>query len=175
MKKCYLLMVLLALLSCQESQKEINGFGGFDIGSDLSSHEKFADFRNTMPDEYFCNTIKLSEVIGPVSNLSITTENGKIIEVKFSTNENTNIGNIHKQLETLKKAEKEVNFKNEFKFKSYTTTNKEILFMTIENKNELMKNGKPKQEIIYSNKKAINEDQKLLKLTSNKVSTVSSH
>ena len=47
--------------------------------------------------------------------------------------------------------------------------------MTIENKNELMKNGNPKQEIIYSNKKAINEDQKLLKLTSNKVSTVSSH
>lgn len=168
-------MALLALLSCQESQKEINGFGGFDIGSDLSSHEKFAALRNTMPDEYFCNTIKLSEAIGMVSNLSITTENGKIIEVKFSTNENTNINNIQKQLETLKKAEKEVNFKNEFKFKSYTTINKEILFMTIKNKNELLKNGKPKQEIIYSNKKAIDEDQKLLKLTSNKVSTVKSH
>ena len=70
-------MVLLALISCQESQKEINGFGGFDIGSDLSSHEKFAALRNTMPDEYYCNSIKLSEAIGEVSNLSITTENGK--------------------------------------------------------------------------------------------------
>ena len=168
-------MVLLALLSCRKSQKEINGCGGFDIGSDLSSHKKFADFRNTMPDEYYCNSMKLSDEIGPVSNLSITTENGKIIEVKFSINENTNIDNIQKQLETLKKAEKEVNFKNEFNFKSYTTIDKEILFMTIENKNELLKNGKPKQEIIYSNKKAINEDQKLLKLTSNKLSTVKNH
>lgn len=146
-------MVLLALISCQESQKEISGFGGFDIGSDLSSHEKFAALRNTMPDEYYCNSIKLSEAIGEVSNLSITTENGKIIEVKFSSNENTNIDNIQKQLETLKKAGEEVNFNNELNFKSYTTIDKKILFMAMENKNELLKNGKPKQEFIYSNKK----------------------
>ena len=148
-------MVLLAFISCQESQKEINGFGGFDIGSDLSSHEKFAALRNTMPDEYYCNSIKLSEAIGEVSNLSITTENGKIIEVKFSSNENTNIDNIQKQLETLKKAGKEVNFNNELNFKSYTTIDKKTLFMAIENKNELLKNGKPKQEFIYSNKKNV--------------------
>ncbi|WP_324690408.1 hypothetical protein [Flavobacterium cheonhonense] len=157
MKKCYLLMVLLALISCQESQKEINGFGGFDIGSDLSSHEKFAALRNTMPDEYYCNSIKLSEAIGEVSNLSITTENGKIIEVKFSSSENTNIDNIQKQLKTLKKAGKEVNFNNELNFKSYTTIDKKILFMAMENKNELLKNGKPKQEFIYSNKKTVDD------------------
>ncbi|MBA4155670.1 MAG: hypothetical protein C0512_15145 [Flavobacterium sp.] len=150
-------MVLLALISCQESQKEINGFGGFDIGSDLSSHEKFAALRNTMPDEYYCNSIKLSEAIGEVSNLSITTENGKIIEVKFSSNENTNIDNIQKQLEKLKKAGKEVNFNNELNFKSYTTIDKKILFMAMENKNELLKNGKPKQEFIYSNKKTVDD------------------
>lgn len=148
-------MALLALLSCQESKKEITGFGGFDIGSDLSSHKKFADFRNTMPDEYFCNSIELSKAIGMVSNINITTENGKIIEVRFSSNENTNIDNIQKQLETLKKAGKEVNLNNELNFKSYTTIDKKILFMAMENKNELLKNGKPKQEFIYSNKKLL--------------------
>jgi hypothetical protein len=61
MKKIYLLIVALTLFSCQKTEKEITGFGGFDIGSDLSSHEKFADFRNTMPDEYFCNAIQLSD------------------------------------------------------------------------------------------------------------------
>ena len=163
MKKVYLLIVMLTLIACQKSEKEITGFGSFDINSDLLSHEKFAEFRNTMPDEYFCNSMKLSDDIGMVSNINITTENGKIIEVKFSTNENTNIENIQKQLETLKKAEKDVNYKNEFAFKSYTTNEKEILFIDLENKNELMKNGKAKHEFIYSNRKAVEDGQKLMK------------
>ena len=62
-----------------------------------------------------------------------------------------------KQLETLKKAGKEVNFNNELNFKSYTTIDKKILFMAMENKNELLKNGKPKQEFIYSNKKTVDD------------------
>src|SRR5574343_57912 len=98
MKKIYLLIVVLSFFSCQESKKEITGFGGFNIGSDLSTHEKFADFRNTMPDEYFCNSMQLSEAIGMVSNINITTEYGKITEVKFSTNEKTNIDEIQNQL-----------------------------------------------------------------------------
>ncbi len=163
MKKIYLLIVMLTFISCQESNKEIKGFGGFDIGSDLSSHQKFADFRNTMPDEYFCNLIKLSNDIGMVSNMNITTENGKIIEVKFSTNEKTNIESIQKELKTLNKVEKEVNYKNEFTFRSYTTIGKEFFFMDIENKNELMKNGKAKHEFIYSNKNAVEDGQKLIK------------
>ena len=155
-------MALLALLSCQESKKEINGFGGFDIGSDLSSHKKFADFRNTMPDEYFCNSIELSKAIGMVSNINITTENGKIIEVRFVTNENTNIDKIRKQLETLNSTEEAVNFRDEFLFKSYTSNKNEIVFIDIENKNELMKNGKAKHEFNYSNKKAIENNNKLI-------------
>jgi hypothetical protein len=163
MKKIYLLIVVLTFFSCQESKKEITGFGGFDIGSDLSSHEKFANFRNTMPDEYFCNSIQLSEAIGMVSNISITTENGKIIEVRFITNEQTNIDKIQKQLETLNGANEAVNFRDEFFFKSYTTMENKVIFIDIENKNELMKNGKARHEFSYSNKKAIENNNKLIK------------
>ena len=60
-------------------------------------------------------------------------------------------------LKTLKKAGKEVNFNNELNFNSYTTIDKKILFMAMENKNELLKNGKPKQEFIYSNKKTVDD------------------
>jgi len=164
-------MALLALLSCQESKKEITGFGGFDIGSDLSSHKKFADFRNTMPDEYFCNSIELSKAIGMVSNINITTENGKIIEVRFVTNEHTNIDKIRKQLETLNSTEEAVNFRDEFLFKSYTSNKNEIVFIDIENKNELMKNGKAKHEFNYSNKKAIENNNKLINTILNNITT----
>ena len=164
MKKCYLLMALLALLSCQESQKEINGFGGFDIGSDLSSHKKFADFRNTMPDEYYCNSMKLSDEIGPVFNLSITTENGKIIEVKFSTNEKTNIDEIQNQLNTKAKYWKDLKFQDDTGiFKAYTTSNDDIIFVDFESKNELSKNGKAKHEFSYSNRNEIENNNKLVK------------
>jgi hypothetical protein len=171
MKKIYLLIVVLTLFSCQESEKEIIGFGGFDIGSDLSSHEKFADFRNTMPDEYFCNSMKLSDEIGLISNINITTEYGKIIEVKFATNEHTNIEKIQKQLKTLNSTEKAVNFRDEFFFKSYTTMENKVIFIDIENKNELMKNGKAKHEFSYSNKKAIENNNKLINSMLNNITT----
>lgn len=171
MKKIYLLIVAFTLFSCQKTEKEITGFGGFDIGSDLSSHEKFADFRNTMPDEYFCNALQLSDEIGTVSNISITTENGKIIEVRFVTNEQTNIDKIQKQLETLNGANEAVNFRDEFFFKSYTTNKNEIVFIDIENKNELMKNGKAKHEFNYSNKKAIENNNKLINSMLNNITT----
>ena len=171
MKKIYLFILFLTLFSCQKSEKEISGFGGFNIGSDLSSHQKFADFRNTMPDEYYCNSIQLSDAIGMVSNVSITTENGKIIEVRFVTNEQTNIDKIQKQLETLNSTKEAVNFKDEFFFKSYTTNKDEIVFIDIENKNELMKNGKAKHEFNYSNKKAIENNNKLINSILNNITT----
>lgn len=164
MKKIYLLIVVLTFFSCQESKKEITGFGGFNIGSDLSTHEKFADFRNTMPDEYFCNSMQLSEAIGMVSNINITTEYGKITEVKFSTNEKTNIDEIQNQLNTKAKYWKDLKFQDDTGiFKAYTTSNDDIIFVDFESKNELNKNGKAKHEFSYSNRNEIENNNKLVK------------
>jgi major membrane immunogen (membrane-anchored lipoprotein) len=164
MKKLNLLIVIIILFACNKSKTELTGFGGFDIDSNFSSHEKFTDFKKTMPDEYYCNSLELSKDIGKVSDLNITTDNGKIIEVKFSSNENTNIDDIQKQFLTMEKDGKSKKFENEIAiFKTYSSQKERIFFIDVEYKNEIMKNGKPKHEFSYSNKKAIEEGDKLIK------------
>ncbi len=164
MKKISLLIVMLALFACEKTTKELAGFGGFDIDSNFSSHAKSSEFRNTMPGEYYCHSLVLSSDIGKVSDLNVTTANGKIIEVKFSSNESTNIDNIQKQFLPLNKIEKSMNVENDIAiFNTYSSKNESIFFIDIEYKNETMKNGKSKHEFIYSNKKAIEDGDKLIK------------
>lgn len=164
MKKLNLLIVLLTVFACDKSSKELTGFGGFEIDSNFSSHEKFADFKNTMPDEYYCNSLELSTDIGKVSDINITTENGKIIDVKFSSNENTNIDDIQKQFSTFKESGINTKVENDIAiFNTYSSKKGNTFFFDIEYKNKVMKNGKPKHEFRYSNKKAIEDGNKLIR------------
>ena len=108
---------------------EFRGFGGFDIDTDFASNHKPTEFRKIMPDEFYCTVYKLSDEIGKVSDLKDTTDKGKIIEVKFSSNENTNITEIQKQLKAL--IEKEKVFKTEIAvFKTYATEKEDIFLAT---------------------------------------------
>lgn len=164
MKHLNLLLILLTLLACDHSTKELTGFGGFDIDTNFSSLEKAAEFKNTMPDEYYCKSLELSTDIGTVSDINITTDTGKIIEVKFSSNENTNIEAIHKQFLSLNAGKKSKRFENEIAiFNTYDSSNGTIYFIDIEYKKELLKNGKPKHDFSYLNKKAIEAGDKLIR------------
>jgi hypothetical protein len=108
--------------------------------------------------------MQLSEAIGMVSNINITTEYGKITEVKFSTNEKTNIDEIQNQLNTKAKYWKDLKFQDDTGiFKAYTTSNDDIIFVDFESKNELSKNEKAKHEFSYSNKNEIENNNKLVK------------
>ena len=169
MRKINLLMVLLALIACEKSSKELLGFGGLDIDTNFSSHEKYSNFRSTMPDEYYCNSLELSNDIGEVSNINVTTDKGKIIEVKFSSNKNTNIDNILNQFLKLNEDGKSIKFENDIAiFKTYSSKKENIFFTHIEYKNEAVKNRKSKHEFIYSNKKAIEDGDKLIKSMASK-------
>lgn len=164
MKKLNLLIVTLILFSFQKPTEELHGFGGFNIDSDFASNRKAAEFKKTMPGEYYCKSIELSSDIGKVADINITTDNGKIIDVKFSSNTDTNISSIQKQLQHLSKNGKSSKFENEIAvFNSYSSNSEDIVFVDIEYKKKILKNGKHKHEFRYSNKKAIKENDKLIK------------
>lgn len=159
-----LLVVVLSLVACTQSSKELSGFGGFDIDSKLADLDQAAQFRNTMPDEYYCHALKLSDAIGEVSAMNVTTEHGKIIDVKFSSTEKTNLDAIQKALAALEKNGKVLKFDNALaSFATYSNKDETIFFVDIAYKGENLKNGKPKHEFSYSNKKAIANDEQLIR------------
>lgn len=163
MKKLFLIPIVLALFSCNSST-DFKGIGGFDIDSKFSSLKTDQPFVNTMEDNYNVSSYKLSDEIGFVSDLNITTKNDSIIEVRFLSNEQTNTAALEKLYKGMFKNNEEKKFENELIIlTSYQTADENIFFADIEQKHKKLKNGQLQHEYKYSNKEAIKQDIALIK------------
>ncbi len=156
MKKTILLLTILLTISCTNPQRDFRGIADFKIGADFNSIPNAEKFTNVMPNEYNMRTYNLSQDIGSVSDLNITTANGKISEVKFASNENTNTAALEKITQNLvafKFANGPVS-KSTIKQRQmnfYITADSTIYYSaTYKNKN--FKNGNEKIEYHYSSK-----------------------
>ena len=162
MKKLFLLPIILTLFSC-ESVTNFKGLGGFDIDTKFRSLKTNEPFTKTMEDNYNINSYKLSDEIGLVSDLNVTTKNDKIIEVRFLSNEKTNIAAIEKLCKEVLHTNKKNKIENEWgTVKGYHTFDKNIFFADIEYKNKKLTNGQFQHEYKYSNKEAIKQNHELI-------------
>ena len=111
-----------------------------------------------MDDEFNSNRFKLSNEIGYVSDLNVTTAHGKISEVKFSSNEETNTAEVAKLFENLKeeKIEKDnlIGVDENIEIKMYHTEDKNIMVSVIQHKDKRFQNGQPYCEFSYFDQEA---------------------
>ncbi len=156
MKKTLLLFAILLAISCTNQKQDFVGIADFKIGADFNSIPNAEKFTNVMPNEYNMRTYNLSQDIGSVSDLNITTSDGKISEVKFVTNENTNTAALEKITQNLvpfKFANAPVS-KSAIKQPqmNFYTTPDSTLYYAVIYKNKNLKNGSEKIEYHYSSK-----------------------
>ena len=128
MKNLLLSAVFLILISCQGEKKEFSGIGEFEIGKNFLSMASSKNFRKVMDDEYNIQKYKISDEIGYVSDLNITTTNDKISQVTFRGNDQTNIAELEEICKTLIPQNLNVTLLNEIKLRYYTSTDSSIFF-----------------------------------------------
>lgn len=158
MKKALLSIAFLLGISCSDTKSEFKGLGELSIGTEFSSLPIAQSFTKVMDDEFFLNRFELSENIGSVSNLNVTTEKGKICEVKFSGNEATNTAELEKLFADLKEEKvdhnKLIGVEEGIIIKTYQTQDESIFVSVIEYQNKPLKNGQPYSEYSYIHKDA---------------------
>ncbi|MFN3968881.1 hypothetical protein [Flavobacterium sp.] len=158
MKKALLLALGLLSISCVETKTEFKGLGDLSIGTEFSSLAIASSFTKVMDDEFFLNRFEVSEEIGAVSDLNVTTEKGKICEVKFSSNEATNTAELKEIFKALKEEKidqnKLIGVEEGIVIKTYQTEDETIFVSVIEYQNKPLKNGQPYCEYSYIHKDA---------------------
>lgn len=167
MKKVLFLVTLLVLsLSCEKKTSDFKGVGELTIGQNFDSLPVSKSFRKVMDDEFFTNRFHLSDDIGMISNLNVSTINGKINQVKFSSTETTNMAEIEKITGSMvkepmvdSKLEKLVKNEN-IDLKMYKTADEKIFFSVLEYKDQKLKNGQPLYEFCYISKEAVLNNHK---------------
>lgn len=162
MKKV-LLAIFLVSISCGQNQADFHGLGGLNIGTNFTLLPISKDFRNVMEDEYYAQRFKLSEQIGSVSDLNITTDNGKISEVKFSSNEGTSIAELDRICKGLEEVKPDSKMRNKllsesFTSKGYITADEQIFLMVMQRRDQHTKNGLPIYEYSYISKDAFTKN-----------------
>ncbi|RZJ65342.1 MAG: hypothetical protein EOO50_14280 [Flavobacterium sp.] len=102
--------------------------------------------------------------IGPVSNLNVTTnDSGKIIEVKFRTNTETNVSKLKKQFEDLVQVEvPKLKSSDPFTIKFYQSKDENIFIAETTHNSPNLKNGAPRQEYGYGNKEAVAANRRVI-------------
>jgi len=157
MKKV-LLAIFLISISCVNTKSEFHGLGELNIGTEFSSLPISKTFIKVMDDEFNINRFKLSDEIGYVSDLNVTTDKGKICEVKFSSNEETNIAELEKLFQNLKEEKVEKNkligVEENIEIKIYQTEDANIFVSVIQYKDKRFKNGQPYSKFSYIQKDA---------------------
>jgi sporulation protein YlmC with PRC-barrel domain len=156
---CFLFAAFLVLISCENKPENFRGIGEFRIGENFSSSPVFRSFTKIMDDEFNARRYKLSDKIGYVSDLNITTDNGKISEVKFSNNEQTNVKELKKTFENLTEVKPDsilTAFNKIFKVdeKFYITKDSSILLSISSYQERSLGNGLQQIEYSYINRDA---------------------
>jgi sporulation protein YlmC with PRC-barrel domain len=156
---CFLFAAFLVLISCENKPENFRGVGEFRIGENFISSPVFKSFTKIMDDEFNARRYKLSDKIGYVSDLNITTDNGKISEVKFSNNEQTNVKELKKTFENLTEVKPDsilTAFNKIFKVdeKFYITKDSSILLSISSYQERSLGNGLQQIEYSYINRDA---------------------
>jgi hypothetical protein len=112
-------------------------------------------------------TCKLSEEIGLVGDLNVSTDDDKISEVKFSNSESTNMSALEKVINNLEEAQLDKNVFNgklneNLVVKMYNTKNENVYLSVLQDKNKRLKNGQPRYEFRYIHKEAAIKNYNLL-------------
>ena len=168
MKNVMLFFVfLVVLISCQNEDKEFTGIGEFNIGETFLTMPIAKDFTNVMEDEYNLNQYKFKE-FGSVSDLNVTTADGKISEVSFETNDATNTDELDAICKKMIEYSVDESLINGIKYdensiKMYFTPNKKVYLIVVENKSKKLKNGQSVLEYNYQDDIAMQKNVELIK------------
>ncbi len=152
MKKILISSLILLLFSCQS--KPFKGIGGFELGTNFNSLPQSKNFEKGIGNQYILRgKFKLSEDVGSVSDLSVTIQNGKIVSVMFSSNENTDISEAEKAFDGLIPDRAEP-VKGKYSLISVYRNKDKSIFAVIDVFKDLkLKNGEPQRNYYYSLKK----------------------
>ena len=106
MKKtiCFMLLLLLSL-ACAENSGGFHGLGVLNIGTNFTDLPDAKAFRKVMDGEFYTDRFHLSDAIGTVSDLNVSTHEGKICEVKFSNTEQTDMNQLRNEISHLVEAD----------------------------------------------------------------------
>ena len=154
--------ILFVITSCENNKQDFVGIGEFEIGKDFHSMKNSKFFTEVMDDEYNVERYKLSEEIGYVSNLNVTVSNGKIREVTFSSNLDTNVKALDKIFENLTEFKRDSSTfefalpKNYIKYdtKMYISHNDSVV-ASLTMKERSIKSGFRKREYSYIDREAM--------------------
>lgn len=101
MKFLFTSLAFLIIASCNREPKDFKGFGQLELGSEFGTLANDFAFDSSIPNEHFISEMDLSDGLGKVANVNITTREGKISEVRFTTTPSTNAGEFQKILSGL--------------------------------------------------------------------------
>lgn len=160
MKKQLLLAILVISVSCNKKATAFQGLGTLTIGTVFTSLPVSKTFTKVMDDEFNTKRFQLSNEIGLVSNLNVTIDHGKICEVTFYSNEETNITGLENVIKRLKEVEVDKkglmnDDQTNTMISMYTSEDEEIIFFFIKHTDQLPKNGLPLYEVKYLQKDAV--------------------
>lgn len=164
MKKTVAFLLFILALSCSDAGGDFIKMTGLDIGTDFTSLPISKLFTQVMDDEFFLKQYVVSDEIGSVSDLNVSTIKGKISEVKFKSNEETNVTELEKAFGKLMQKSTENDFENDrIRIRGYQTSDERIYLMILEEKSKKLKNGKPLYEYSFQSKEAIMQDTEIFK------------
>jgi hypothetical protein len=86
----------LVLSSCEDKPVKASGFGDLTLGAEFESLALYKDFEKVLENEYHNPYYKISDEIGYVANVYITTNNGNINEVKFESTKDTDTAELER-------------------------------------------------------------------------------
>ena len=164
-----LLVVLMFAVSCEKSATDFKGFGALNIGETFAASSDSTVFRKIMDDEFYSDRFDLSKDIGIVSDLSVSTDNGKISEVKFLNTDETNSAELEKVLATMKYIKIDEAMEKrmdgpEMDMKMYTSLDENVLLTVVKHPKKKLKSGSPVYEYNYISKAAVEKNrEKLMK------------
>ncbi|MBD3582580.1 hypothetical protein [Flavobacterium selenitireducens] len=153
MKRLFCISAMIALIGCDRQPAEFNGLGGIDLGADFSSIADSKSFTKIMENEYFITDYEMGDGIGPVSRLSVTTnQSGKIIAAKFLQDERTDYGQIEKRVAGLTAFNVPFKVPAGTDFKIFVNADTTVLLSKVKSGHKVFSSGLPRWEYGYSNK-----------------------
>lgn len=153
MRKIFCLSVAIALFACSHQPEEFKGLGGIDLGEDFSSIPESKSFAKIMDNEYFIGDYEMENGIGPVSRLSVTTnDSGKVIQVKFLQAQNTDVNRIDKYTAELQPVGNPIKMPEGLDVKLFINADSSVTLTKIKSEHKIFNNGVPRYEYGYANK-----------------------
>lgn len=144
----------LLMLCCQKRDAEFRGFGDLLIGADFASVKHSDKFEETTSGEYYMLKYELSEKFGPVSGVYVVTNDGKISEVRFSSEDNTNLDAMKESCAGMLKVEPKILTAYSQLIDIYMNKDS-TLFMGVSKREEGFNKKKLRYDFRYSDKHAL--------------------